>query len=175
MPRDKRKSQAPIVKFWENKLNLNYNAEIEYYRKLCGLKYNNEILCGNIQYNTDSIYLSYQEWNNHILNSTIYLDLDGLKDYSRFLNQRIRDNDITFTLYQSVLMPYIICILSIAASMFNSNQASDMVAAILFIVFIVFMFERIFTKDEDITKNFYHDVKEIIDEKIYHLEKEERL
>lgn len=60
MPKNKRNNQAHITEFWEKKLNLNYNAEIEYYRKLCGFKYNNRLLYRNPQYNTKSKCISYQ-------------------------------------------------------------------------------------------------------------------
>lgn len=175
MPKNKRKKQAPIKEFWEKKLNLKYDAEIEYYRKLCGLMYDNELLSQNDKYDVKSEYLSYQEWKNHILNGVNNLDINKLKEYSRFLNQKCRDNATLFMVYQSILMPYIICIISVAASIvvstaINSKQASAVMCVILFFIFIIAMFKQVFTTEEDITKNFYQDVKEIVDEKISQME-----
>lgn len=68
-------------------------------------------------------------------------------------------------------MPYIICIIGIAASIvvssvFNSNQDSAVFCALLFIIFIIAIFKKVFITEDEVTKNFYQDVKEIIDERI---------
>lgn len=172
MQRSKRKNTASIVDFWECKLNVNYEAEIEYYRKLCGYKYKLKRLRNNPKYDTETEYLSYEKWERHILNDISVLNIKELETYYRFLNQKCRENNMIITLRHSILMPFVMAFLTIILDKLinsyieiNSLIVSVLIIIIIFLSFAVTIFKDLVTpeKDEEIARNFYQDVKEIVE------------
>lgn len=168
---NKRKNNAPITDFWEQKLKINYDAEIEYYRKLCGLSYNIKLLQENPEYDAETDYLSYPKWERHILSGVAGLNANELETYTRFLNQKCRDNYIIITLYHSALLPYAIAFIGIFLNIIL-NLFPDINIYTSIILFIILFFSISGTiyidlitagKEEEVVKNFYHDVKEIVE------------
>ncbi len=177
MFRSKRKNQAPITKFWEEKLDLDFNAEIEYYRKLCGHSYKRKVLCKNLskspdmQFDLQSQYLSYGKWKIHILNSVNNLSIEELKIYLLFLNQQYRNSSRIFSTYQTVMTPFAIFLLTFISNIFNIfndgyDKATLIISNVLFYIMVLNVLKNFFSIDDDINKNFYQDVINIIDEKI---------
>ena len=172
MQRNKRKSNAPITEFWEQKLKINFAIEIEYYRKLCGLPYNIKLLQKSPDYDVETDFLSYQKWERHILSIIDGLDANELETYSRFLNQKFRDNNIIITQYHSIFMPYVIAFIGIFLNIIINNlfgKNSIIISIGIFIAAFYIMSMTIFKdlitsgKEDEVVKNFYHDVKEIVE------------
>lgn len=164
MQRKKRKNQASITDFWEQKLNINYDAEIEYYRKLCGLPYDIMLLRSNSEYDAETEYLSYQKWERHILSTVEGLNFNELETYLRFLNQKYRENNIIITLYHTALIPFAIAISGIVINFFTDNITKFIGIIILGYMSIAKFKDIIISeKQEEIVKNFYYDVKEIVE------------
>lgn len=170
MSKDKIKAPAPIAIFWEKKLNFSFDAEIEYYRKLCGLKYKIRLLRKDPKYDVESEYLSYQKWERHILSTINALSVYELKAYSMFLNQEYRNNTVRLNLHQSALIPFTIAIITILPTIFTAvlSEIINKLTLTLLIVGTVIAFycmtlhifkDLIFTgKDADASKNFYQRI-----------------
>ena len=92
--------------YWEEKVHINYQEELEKYKKVCGLCYKKKLINGF--YSKNSNLISYKEWKQNITCMISILDFDELCEYSRFLNQKIRDFERTFILSQSLLIPFCI-------------------------------------------------------------------
>lgn len=178
-----KKKKVEIEKYWERRLGLKYSEELEYYNRLCGKEYNHDMLRKNSKYNIDSNFSAYKQWRNYILTSIENVDLHELEEYSKFLNQQVRDNENMFTLSQTILIPFIVCLVSNVFSFafgvyVNSNTFKSLLNIILFPVcfvtflwFILYAFKAtiIPTKSAISCKYFYQDIKEIVDERIEEL------
>lgn len=107
------------------------------------------------------------------------VDLQELECYSMFLNQKVRNNDSMFTIYQISLIPFMIglvsCVISFAFGIFENsdtfkltiNKALFPVCLLVLLWFIVHTIkEMISVADRLSYKYFYQDIKEIVDERM---------
>lgn len=177
-----KKKMVQIKDHWEISLGLNYSEEFEYYNRLCGKEYNHRLLKKNKKFDTSSHFISYEKWKEHILFSIKNVDVHKLENYSRFLNQQVRNNDGVFTLYQTALIPFVIGLVSAVMSFYLNifanesaiNKALFPVCLLILTWFIIHVFKEIISiKDQLQYKYFYSDLKEIIDERVEELHKRE--
>ena len=167
------KNNKTLENYWEEKLHIKYNEELEKYKKICGLRYKKKLV--RISYSLKYTLITYEEWKQNIICETSILDINELKEYSRFLNQKMRDNEVTFNLSQTLLIPFTIFMASELVEMFIEpfNKIEMEFNIIMYIKFVtmIFFFGFIFVKlcsvrEESIHKYFYQDLKDIVDEKI---------
>lgn len=92
--------------YWEQKVHINYEEEIEKYKKVCGLRYKKKVVYTS--YTKEANLISYNEWKQNVMCAISILDINELKEYSRFLNQKVRDCDVSFNLSQSLIIPFCI-------------------------------------------------------------------
>jgi hypothetical protein len=166
----------PLKEFWERKLNIKYNTEIEYYKKFCGGSYKYEILIKDSNLYNKSENITYYNWKRHILMTIENLSIEELREYSRYLNQQYRNYDTRFTLSQTVFAPLIlyfvtICLSPLANNLNTFNKVDNLVIYLVFLggtttLFINLLIKLLSHKNEQVYKCFYHDIKEIVDEKI---------
>lgn len=175
--------KSHIIEYWKNKLYIDYNTELENYKRLCGIS--NISISKHVRKNdrkNDNYYLSYVTWKEHILKTIKDLSINELEEYSRFLNQQIRNNDIAFSQSQTILVPYIIClvscVISFAFNIFAVSDTSDLnvmlfpICLVVLLWFIIHMFKKMYaTRREAVYKYFYQDLKEIVDERLDQLNK----
>ncbi len=172
-----KKKNNILQKYWEGKLDINYDAELQYYKNLCGISDENKH--SNKIHDENCNVLLYRDWKNHISTQIESVDINLLKEYSRFLNQKYRDSDIHFASMQTVLIPYIICLvggfISYCFNVFSNNETFKMginkvlfpLVLVILLVFVICTFKQIISlQRESIYKYFYQDVKEIVDERI---------
>lgn len=157
--------------YWEQKTYINFEEEIEKYEKICGLRYKKKVVYTS--YPKESYLVSYNEWKQNIVCTISILDINELEEYSRFLNQKIRDNEVIFNLAQSLIIPFSIFMLGdlVRIIMQPLNELTSDIFTLLKFVMIAFMYGCIFFKscsvrEESIYRYFYEDVKSIVDEKI---------
>jgi len=163
----------PLKEFWEHKLNIKYNIEIEYYKKFCGGSYKYEILLKDTDLYNDLEDITYDNWKRHILKIIENLSIKELKEYSKFLNQQCRDYDTKFTLVQTIFVPLIfyLVIISLSPLMNSLDVFSKNYIYIIFLggITMLFMYLLIMLlshKKDVVHKFFYQDIKEIVDERI---------
>lgn len=167
----------PLKEFWEQKLNIKYDTELEYYKKLCGLPYKYEMLDSNPDLYNRLEDITYGNWKSHILKNIKNCTINELEEYSRFLNQQYRNWDTQFTLFQTIFAPLIfyfvtICFSPIVSSLniFGENS-NNLVIYLIFlfgvtILFVSLLIRLLSSKKDQVIKNFYKDIKEIVDERI---------
>lgn len=174
------KKQTNILQdYWENRLGIDYDIELQYYKNLCGVSVKTKHFHTNKKINIKGDILSYRDWENHILTHIKSLDINLLKEYSRFLNQKCRNGDIHFGSIQTIFIPYIIClvgeIISCCLNIFlDSETFKSTINKILFPISLIFVLwfivntfrKMVSLKSEAIYKYFYQDIKEIVDERI---------
>ncbi|MCM1500317.1 MAG: hypothetical protein NC124_17795 [Clostridium sp.] len=165
----KRKVDPKLQEYWERRLDIKYNVEIEYYKKLCGIEYDSKVLRKNEKCDNTNL-ISYESWKNKVLSSIKNLSSGELIEYSRFLNQCERSNESKYGISQTLLIPFAIFLLGVGANVFNSLVDlgnTTIITILLFVGLIVYIFGKLLsTKEESIKKYFYQDMKEIVDEKI---------
>lgn len=171
----KKKTTSHIQNYWETKLGINYDTELQRYKKLCGIpdkikhfskKNINDVKCD---------ILLYSEWKKHILSQIECVDIELLKEYSRYLNQEYRNKNNKESLIQSIFTPLIFCIVAISlnplTTIFDLNSHGGIYEYIFFIFMLIIVFGTILYKRLSrainlIDKYFYQDMKEIVDEYI---------
>lgn len=169
----KRKVDPKLQEYWERRLDIKYNVEIEYYKKLCGIEYDSKVLRKNEKCDNTNL-ISYESWKNKVLSSIKNLSSGELIEYSRFLNQCERSNESKYGMSQTLLIPFVIFLLGVGANVLNL-LVDPIIAILLFVGLIVYIFgELLSTKEESIKKYFYQDMKEIVDEKMKQLTDKER-
>ncbi len=186
-----------LKKFWEKKLKIKYDIELEHYKKLCGHPYKYKMLINNPDLCSNSGYITYGNWKKHILIKIENLTVNQLKEYSRFLNQQYRNRESKLISFRTLLIPYVICVISagILTPVFNIlmdvsleisavsiNIGHIIVTIIILLICIVPIFISIYifcqlnkrNDNESICQYFYQDMKEIVDERIKQLEDKKR-
>lgn len=161
-----------LQKYWEIKLNISYKVEYEYYKKLCGYKYNPKII--GEKYDANSEYVSYKNWKKNIKKQIKDLDIQQLKEYSKYLESERRENDTIYNLSQTLLVPFMFYVIGtlfdlVVIPLINRNEESyAFLLNILWLVpfFIYFFYKLLSTKEESVRKYFYQDMKEIVDKRI---------
>lgn len=177
----RKKKRVQIEKYWENSLKLKYSEELEHYNRLCGKECNHRLFKKNRKYDTDSDFLTYEQWKNHVLDSIKDINLQKLEEYSRFLNQQVRSNDNMLTLSQTIFTPLLFCLCTICfsplANSIKIEDFADIIVYFFFLIAITFFYGRLLVKLLGITKKyhkyFYQDMKEIVDDRIEELRRSE--
>lgn len=173
----KKKTKPALQVYWEEKLCINYEEEFDQYKKLCNILPLKENLFKR-KNKTQQRYDTYSGWKFYILHSIDELNLKELKEYSRYLNQKYRENDVQFGLSQTLLYPFTICILSptISYLLDDLNNTGNILFFVCFMVLVILIFyDLVGTREEPIYKHFYFDMKEIVNEKIETIESNEKV
>lgn len=162
----------PLKEFWERKLNIKYDTEIEYYKKFCGLQHKYTLLTDSNFY-AKSEDITYSNWKKHILKIIEKLSINELKEYLRFLNQQCRNKETKLISFQSLLTPYAIGligggIISPIFSIILDGNGYFFFIAVLFILYLIYLFKYFCSTHETSSniKYFYQDIKEIVEERI---------
>ena len=163
----------PLKEFWERKLNIKYDTEIEYYKKFCGGSYKYEILFNDSDYYNNLEDITYENWKNHILKTIENLTFKELEEYLRFINQQCRNKETKLISFQSLLTPYAIGligggIISPIFSIILDGNGYFFFIAVLFILYLIYLFKYFCSTHETSSniKYFYQDIKEIVEERI---------
>lgn len=179
--------KSPIKEYWEEKLNIKYDIELEYYKKLCGKKYNKKLLSTKSDLHNNEDYITYNKWRSHILKTIENLTADELEEYSKFLNQQYRNKNTKLGSFNTLLIPFGICVIGgvviapafdIIMKMATNNDFSldckyivsstfafSEICIILFVVLLFYWLNN--THDnESVLLYFYQDIKEIVDKRI---------
>lgn len=168
----KNKKTVSLKEFWERKLNVKYDIEIEYYKKFCGVSYKYKELLKNPELYNDSEDITYNNWKRHILKTIEKLSIKELKEYSRFLNQENRNRNIAFSFWQSLIIPYIVMMISVYFTIIvpifeGYNEVANSFIIIAWFLVVILVFRKLLVNVIELkTQNFYFDIKQIVDERI---------
>ncbi|MDE5539058.1 MAG: hypothetical protein K2J20_01055 [Bacilli bacterium] len=169
----KKTKSFSLKEFWERKLNIKYDIEIEYYKRFCGVSYKYKLLLKNTDLYNASEDITYDNWKKHILKTIENLSIKELREYSRFLNQENVSRNFAFGFWQSLIIPYIVMMIStyttMAVPIFGNyyNEVAYSFFIIMWLLGIILIFKKLLGSIiESKTQNFYQDIKEIVDEYI---------
>lgn len=169
------------IDYWEKKLNINYNTEFLRYKKLCVKTTKKEERKFDGHY-----YISYDDWNEHIIDTIKNLDHIELQHYIRFLNGRLICKKTDINLVHIILIPCAISLLGLMLSTFfddmlSLTQSSDKMAndvfpffttvAIFFVLvyaFFIIVMKKLIrsTQKASLDFSFYSDMKEIVEKQL---------
>ncbi len=167
-----KRETTSLQEYWETKLGISYKLEFEIYKKLCGKRYKKKLICA---YFLDvSSLFSYVEWKQNLLCIISNLDIKELEEYSGFLNQQYRNEEIQFNSFQSLLIPYAICLISggllspVFSMLLSDKDCFSLIMTLLCIVMLIILF-KVFCNMHILQlnrSNFYQDMKKVVDEKL---------
>lgn len=167
----RKKNKNMLDKYWEEQLNIDYNSEYKHYQKLCVYKKNKEVI-------------SYNSWKEKIKKQIQNLNLHGLNEYSRYLEQKKRTYENEYALTQTLLVPFMIffigvivvnCLELIFGNILIQHKLTLVYRIISYMFLTLYVFIIIIcTKRDSPYKFFYQDMKEIVYERIEEQRKEKR-
>lgn len=155
--------------------NFDFSLEKNVYKNLC---------CFNVKDLDEQLkFNSYKEWNQYITNKYSNLEeypTDKLKEFSRYLNQRLRINKpnheywnicitVIITWFFTKLLDWIFASYIYDQNFsFATNVITAIFVTVILIVLIFFLLWKMYDPilDSNIEESFLIDYKEIIDEMI---------
>lgn len=155
--------------------NFDYKKEIEIYRFLCGEKMNNKQFNG---LNVHEQFSTYTEWENYVANKYTNYPIDGLKEFSRYLNHKIRTcyperefiNPMASAFISSILTFFVteFANLSNVEATFRLIIFAVLLSAVIIFLLLSYVMTYILKicKNNSFTENFFIDYKEIVDKVI---------
>lgn len=175
-----KKTDPELQKFWEHKLNIKYDIEFEQYKKLCGLPYKKKLTLKKYLDTQDRMI--YDIWHKNVVDDINKLTYYEMLEYSRYLNQKIRENQDRFALSQTILAPCMIFFLGFMLNMLSDFIGELFGKVISFVgltvcsagLLLYVLKELLYAKEEVAQMHFYQDMKEIVDKYITDMNKREK-
>lgn len=161
------KKKSVINEFGEKYYHFNEQKELEIYNCLCFRKTKKKC---DIEYHT------YSDWKNYIYNNYSEYTKEQLIEFSRFLNQKIRNVEPGHE-YWNIMIPIIMTVTvdKLFETIVDVDQSYQATVPMIIIEMLIIIFtvaiSSIFVNkiieplfDTCYKENFYKDYKEIIDE-----------
>lgn len=169
----KKKNKRSLNVIGKRKYDFDITLEKQIYSCLCcsyGAKKAFKKLDNEFKFN------SYQQWKQYICNKYEHYSREDLIEFSRYLNQKIRDIkpiyeiwDLFFPVILTVIMTYGIDKLfkfEFSGLPFLTFLIMKLFLIIIFVIPLLLLIRQILLPmfDNSLEENFLHDCKEIIDE-----------
>lgn len=175
-----KKTDPELQTFWEHKLNIKYDIEFEQYKKLCGLPYKKKLVLKKYRYKSDQ--LIYDVWHKDVVDRINKLTYYERLEYSRYLNQKIRENQDKFALSQTILAPcmiFFLCFMLNLLGDFLGELYGRIFSSVGLIVcgvgLALYVFKELLSAKEEANRmHFYQDMKEIVDKYITDMDEREK-
>ena len=172
---DGRKNSRTLDRIGKEEYGFDFYSENIVYKDLC---------CSRLTFKerrkrkTLPVFRSYKDWSNYIIHKYADLDQEQLKEFSRYLNQQIRNRECSQN-YWNLVIPVILTIViteffSMLIQTFNGLDIRNgyivglivilmiLVGSEIIIILLIWnTLEPIWTSS--LEKNFVYDFKEIID------------
>lgn len=179
----KKENDKTLDRIGKEIYDFNFNSEIIIYKDLCCLHLTAKERKERVKLPEFNLY---QDWKNYIVRR--YKDTDKAKliEFSRYLNQLLRNREYSLDYWELVIPVVLTLGMGDACSMLIQNEVviSDMASNVMKIIiilliviaFMIFVTFLIFntmqpTWESYIEKNFLVDIKEIVDELVDFKEK----
>lgn len=162
----------PADKYWSDKLDIDFEAELARYRFLCGsmLEEGKQSLNGHY-------YTTYKDWKSYIEEKISLLDSSELTELYHYLKNEKRRASIRTGMSANILFPILVSVslptfFEAIKTIYDNTQNFNFIVGIIELIFIGIIFclmiKPVITTTKDYKVNefrryFYSDLKEIVE------------